>query len=62
MSNSGDISIEDCISDEEDDDDLKQRVDKLLSMAEYTEEIYHYLRKAEVCFPDDFSKNRTNFL
>ena len=51
MSNSGDVSIEESISDEEDDDDLKQRVDKLLSMAEYTEEIYHYLRKAEVCFP-----------
>lgn len=41
-----DTSLDEC--NVEDDDDFKDRVDKLLSMAEYRDEIYHYLRKAEL--------------
>jgi len=32
------------------DTEAKERTDRLMSMAEYRNEIYAYLRKSEVCF------------
>ena len=48
MSNNDDVTLDECDVDEA-ENDLTDRTDKLLSMAEYRDEIYHYLRKAEVC-------------
>ena len=48
VSNNDDVTLDECDVDEA-ENDLTDRTDKLLSMAEYRDEIYHYLRKAEVC-------------
>lgn len=46
VSTSDDVSLEE--SDTDEDGALQDRVDRLLSMAEYRDEIYQYLRRAEV--------------
>jgi hypothetical protein len=46
VSTSDEASLEE--SDTDDDNALQDRIDRLLSMAEYRDEIYQYLRRAEV--------------